>query len=559
MAPRYQISSSANDAMRRAAAIDGFTMIELLAAMLILAVGILSTFRVFDSSNRATSVAEAQQNEIHRAQREIERLQSLPYQSLFLTSTPATSANPNNPGSYVKVPPGNCASEYSAAPTFQWNQAAGGASSAEKLVIKNCSYQFEESSGVGTELKTELLTAAPNAEGACPGLAGVAACGEGVAPEASWQDERVNSLNGTVYDYITWVKDPNCSPGKGCPSVNDYKRITVEVTNNTKNPAIAPTAPVLVSAIVVNPRALPLKGQPKSENPLETTEIKCTNGQNEIVKCTYGLGSETANTWNLTNSPEETGYTEPTSNNACMHYTDALDPWPRCGATAPERKNCELATTTYTTCPQLDLLSTARPTQSLPELNFSPNLSATTAGRVLAKDPLATSCSASSPPPPQQNAAMGQWWATSPVTEKLKLSGNGAMTLYTRTLGATSAAVTLCVGVYLENPVVDSTCKAVLGPEHKPILDPLNFLNSSCASTSARKDSELLGVVSVTKEAWPTEITPVSFGFSYMPTARELPVNSSIAVRVWPTAASADIVLQYDVLSALSTVQFNSE
>jgi Tfp pilus assembly protein PilV len=524
MAPHFPISSRANNRRRRLAERDAFTIIELLAALFLIVFGILATFSVFTSANHGTTVAEVQQEEIHQAQREIERLQSLPYAQLALEKAPATSPEPTNPGYYVGS--GTC-------PTYTSPRTQGAISAS--LVINGCSYKYEKAPG---ELTSESYA------------------GGTVQPSKAWPagSEPANGIGGTIYDYVTWEKDENCRAGEGCPSVNDYKRITVAVTNNSTRRDSASRAPVVVSTIVADPAALPLKGQPKSENPNQNTEIKCVNGAGETVKCSYGLGKQTANTWYLTDSPEETGYQTP-SNQACMHYTNAFVPT-ICGKTG-EASKCVLSTT-YVGCPELDLLSAVAPTVST-QYNFSENLSTTIPGRVLLRDSAVTgSCQTGTP---SQNAAMAEWWATSPLEAPLKASGNGGLTLFARTLKAVAASVTLCVGVYVENPVKTTTCAAVNGVNGRPLLDPLNALNNStCVSTKERKDSELLGIVSYTAQQWPAEATPVSFTFNYMATAREIPAGSSLAVRVWETAASEDdLVLQYDAQSAPSTVQINSE
>jgi Tfp pilus assembly protein PilV len=529
MAPLCPTSRSANRPLRQLREEAGFTLIELLAAIFILVFGILATLQVFVSSNHGTSVSEAQQAQVHQAQRELERLQSLPYAELGLKKAPSTSTESTNPGYYVSA--GLC-------PTYTTTRSGG--SIAGALVINGCAYQYEKTSKVLGESETYTKGA--------------------VEPSKSWpeaSEASATKLGGTVYDYITWETDPNCRPTLGCPSVNDYKRITVAVTNNSTRRESAPQMPVVVSTIVADPAALPLKGQPKSENPNASTEIKCANSAGETVKCNYGLGTQTANTWYLTDSLEETGYQTP-SNQACVHYTNAFVPVPFvCGQTGEEAK-CSLSASTYTSCPELDLASTTAPSATS-EFHFSENLSATTPGRVLLRDTAVTgTCQTSTA---SKNASMAEWWATTPLETALKLSGSGGLTLYTRTLKGTSVGATLCVGVYLENPVRTTTCAAVNGVGGKALLDPLNALNNTtCASTKERKDSELLGTVSYSTKAWPAETTPVSFTFSYMAGAREVAAGTSLAVRVWETAASEDdLVLQYDAQSTQSTVQLNSE
>jgi prepilin-type N-terminal cleavage/methylation domain-containing protein len=500
---------STPDIRRRLAAVDGFTLIELLAAILILSVGILATFNVYDSSKHATSVSESQQAEIQRAQREIERLQSLPYEKLGLTAAAESSATANNPGYYVKGGP--CP----AIPTFQWNQSVplGTSSGTSQLVVNGCTYEYEPT--------PKVIEHKEYTQGS-------------VIPKSTWSDGR---LSGTVYDYVTWVKDAYCNEGTGCPTVNDYKRITVEVTNNTSSAATAVTKPVLVSAVVANPNALPIAGKPNTGDPL--TEVKCTNGQGQTVTCNYGLGNQTPNTWYLADSPEEGSYVVPKEDNTCMHYTEALKP-SLCGGAAA---TCTSSSTTE--CPQPDLLYT-EPPKAEKEYNFSPNIEAEPGvlwkgeGRLLVPDPNAESCAN----PPSQDATKGELWATKPLEKALKLSGNGGMTIYTRTLAPVLKSVTVCLALYLENPVTGK-------PEG--FLDPLNKLGA--------KDSEPLGgVISYTTSQWPTELTPVSFAFTYLSAPQEIPAKTSLAARLWVTkGAGEDIAIQYDSLLTQSSVQINSQ
>jgi hypothetical protein len=320
----------------------------------------------------------------------------------------------------------------------------------------------------------------------------------------------------------------------GCPVNNDYKRITVEVTNST--PAkVSLTAPVLVSSVVADQHALPVAGNPNANNPLDSTTVTCADASGHQVPCNNGLGNETANLFYLTDSPEQNGYTPPVANNSCMHYTDALVPLLNgalnCGGTAVS--SC--TSTTLSTCPQADLLSATPPPSSISqEYNFSPNLSASTAGRVLVRDPNATSCAST----PSNNASNGEFWATTPLSTALNLSGNGSMTLYTNTLHGAPASVTICVGVYVETPVLG-------------MLDPLGLLGTG--------DSVKLGVVSYTLAQWPGVPTPISFTFNYSSAAQLAAVGSSIGVRLWVTAGSADdIVCHYDSPNVASVVGINS-
>jgi hypothetical protein len=349
----------------------------------------------------------------------------------------------------------------------------------------------------------------------------------------------------TIYDFVTWIQDPICVPTPNvCPLSYDYKRVTVEVTNNAA--MNRPVKPVLVSAIVTDPHALPLVGNPNVNNPLNNPGTTCTDSSgNPVVPCNLGLGNQIANTWYLTNTIQQatgTNYSPPSGDNPCMHYTAQKLPLlgllTGCG-------NSSLGTCTLlaiTGCPQPDLLWSAPPPASIPqEFDFSPNLAANTAGRVVLRDPNATGstpCTAT----PSQDARMAEWWATPPLGSSLNLSGAGGMTLYTNTLHGLSVSATLCVGVYLETP------KTLLG---STILDPLNLLGTNTVR---------LGVAAYTMAAWPAVPTPVSFTFTNLFSAQAAAAGVSLGVRVWLSASSGDdIVLHYDAPTVRSSVQINSQ
>jgi hypothetical protein len=486
----------------RVAAADGFSVVELMVAILILVVGIFSTFAVFDTSKRATHVSETQEGEIHVAQQELERLQTLAYTRLGLTGAPGPDSNPNSPNYYVTATPS------SSCPTFRWNQSAGASNTSDQLVVNGCAYP-----GINPN---------PFSGGTVP---------------------LTQTISGyTVYDYVTWVNDNLCRPGYGClgDAVTglgnyDYKRVTVEVTNS-QSAAYGPTTPVLVSSIVSDPHATPVVGNPNINNPLNTTNVTCTDGSGHTVTCNNGLGSQTPNVFYLTDSLEQNGYTPPSADNSCMHYTVQKVPLAGGQLSCGGVNLGACTSSSIVGCPQPDLLNGAPPASSIPqEFNFSPNISSTTPGRVILRDPNASTC-ASTPSP---DATMGEFWGTQPLTSALNLSGNGAMTLYTNTLHGLSVSVTLCVGVYLEAPVLG-------------ILDPLNLLGNN--------DSITLGVVAYTLSQWPAAPTPLSFTFNYMSAARLAAAGASLGVRIWVTASSGDdIVAHYDAPSVSSRVQINSQ
>src|SRR3954452_24573973 len=76
---------------------DGFTIIEVLIAALILVLGAIATFGVRASATVSTQRAKATQVALDRAQQELEALRSLNDEELALTSTPPPSSEEANP------------------------------------------------------------------------------------------------------------------------------------------------------------------------------------------------------------------------------------------------------------------------------------------------------------------------------------------------------------------------------------------------------------------------------------------------------------------------------
>jgi Tfp pilus assembly protein PilV len=195
---------------------DGFTMVEVLAAILILMVGVIGLIGAFDSARKLSLLSERRTSSAHRAQLEIERLQSTPYAELAMGSTPSHSAESTNPDYYVK--------EGSPA-EYQYGTAA---SEVEPLVIAT--------KGECTSTnKTECGVTANSPTGReCTKYAG--AC--------EWKD---GLQSGYVYDFVTWHTDGKC--GEKCPTKENYKRLTVVVTVKVPSGAHA-VAPVRVSTLV---------------------------------------------------------------------------------------------------------------------------------------------------------------------------------------------------------------------------------------------------------------------------------------------------------------------
>lgn len=187
---------------RRLRSETGFSLIELLIAIMLISVAVMALMGTFDHSRRTTDVSEAQSAATKAGERELERVASLGYSAIAMPAAPVTSLSPNDPNYWVTN---------SSPASYRWDQASGGGM--EQLVVA--------------------------AGGAVPNDGG------------TWGNAR---LGGRVYDYVTWVDDPcgGCTSTADQAITQDYKRITVAVTANSPSRL---TKPVLVSTIVSDPAA----------------------------------------------------------------------------------------------------------------------------------------------------------------------------------------------------------------------------------------------------------------------------------------------------------------
>jgi prepilin-type N-terminal cleavage/methylation domain-containing protein len=166
---------------------DGFTLIEVMVAALILVAGAFATFGVLRVAVVNTQQAKASQVAVGRAQQEMEALRSLSNEELALTDTPPPSTSPFNPGFRV----------------------AG----AEFALTKNPVGDYKRMVVEGGELYGGgfIETAAVN-----PGPTSFSTGG----------------VKGQIFRYIVWRNDTSC-PEATCPGPQDYKQIIVAVKLDT--------------------------------------------------------------------------------------------------------------------------------------------------------------------------------------------------------------------------------------------------------------------------------------------------------------------------------------
>jgi prepilin-type N-terminal cleavage/methylation domain-containing protein len=192
MADRPEVRQS----RRELAHEGGFTLIELLVAISVMVVGLAALVSSFDHSRELVSVAEKTEVASHRAERELERILALPYESVAHTSTPVDSADPDSPASFVS------------GAAYQWDQGSTGPQSDDMVV-----------DGAG------LLGPGPT----------------------TWQDSETR-LSGEVHRFVTWTGDFCTAADRSRCS----KRVTVAVTVGGPRPL---GRAVLTSTIMIDPAA----------------------------------------------------------------------------------------------------------------------------------------------------------------------------------------------------------------------------------------------------------------------------------------------------------------
>lgn len=366
---------------------QGFTMIELLVAIAIIATGVMAVFGTLVSAQKLTLVAERQTSIAHRAQRELERLQSLPYSQLAMTSAPSHSSDASNPDYYV---------------------TAGGA------------FQYDRND----TSRTEAFATDP---------AGA------VSPAGQpWTDGR---LSGYVYDFVTSTTDTKCGPG--CPASNDYKRITVVVTLTG---ATHPSKPALVSTVVADPNAAPT-GAPQNsvQNPLDSPSTSCQVGTNGNGTPILGPCSNGTDGTPITNFLYDTG----SNGNTTRQPITGDHPVHDTISTVINGALCVVSIVPG--CQNPNLMGSTPPpatTPAPPVYNYSTNITGDvyTGGQVLHTD---VSCTSTPSWAQGTDPNKGAFWVTNPLSSSTTLNGSGGATIYMQSATGVAVNATVCLGIYV--------------------------------------------------------------------------------------------------------------
>lgn len=498
-------------APRRLRSQDGFTIVEVLVATLILTLGIAVLITTFDSARRLTLVSERQTSSAHRAQWELEKLQAEPYSQLAMISAPTHSTDPANPDYYVNYSsPVKCISE------------GGGcyAANAEKT---------SEEEVVVLAPKGECHNGEPEGCGIVSASPSGVQCSVNPVGSCEWKD---GQISGALYDFVTWHTDAVCEievREKLC-TTKAYKRITVIATVNV--PAGDPTHPQMrVSTLIADPSAVPtgsvINGK---QNPLKSPTTDCGT-----ESCINGIQRGNPQSWFLHDAPASLG--SPSIAPMLSHPTRST--------VAPS--NALLCTNLiHSGCPAPDLMD-ANPPEATTLYDYSTDQDtlgftngAGYGGRALKPD---VECSST---PTTTDNTKGEMWVTTPLPAETKLTGYGGMSLYTQTVSGVAATVTLCVAIY----------------------DVPNNIENL---TSTGTPPTLLGFSSYAPPAWPTTLSELSFAFHFLASEAEtklVKAQHRIGVRIWPAASSTSpIAIAYDTTGTTepekpgygSLVQLNTE
>jgi prepilin-type N-terminal cleavage/methylation domain-containing protein len=182
----------------------GFTLIEVLIAVFLLALGMAATIAVLGASDRRALGAQRTDVAVEKAQAEIDRIATLEYGEIALTAPPPSSADPTDPDSRATPT------------TFKVTSAL-----TEPLVL---------TPGGGLTAKID------------PG------------PQTFAVGVRGAVVTGRIYRFVSW-RDEQC-PSSLCDGTQNTKRVTVAVKLDP-SPTQAAPAPTWISTVIADKDTVP--------------------------------------------------------------------------------------------------------------------------------------------------------------------------------------------------------------------------------------------------------------------------------------------------------------
>jgi prepilin-type N-terminal cleavage/methylation domain-containing protein len=194
---------------------NGFGMIEVLAAILLVAIGIVGTLQAFISSDHANLATQRAQAVSTAAEQALEQMRATTYNSLALSALPVGSGT------------GNPSGDNSGDPLNPDYWVSGGDLKIPNNFAQTASGLLQTVATVGESLIS----------------------GGTINPGPSTVTS--DGFTVTIYRYVTWLQD-SCLFGalNLCPGIDDAKRLTVAAVLSGGN-----LKPFWLTTIVANPNA----------------------------------------------------------------------------------------------------------------------------------------------------------------------------------------------------------------------------------------------------------------------------------------------------------------
>ena len=188
----------------------GVGMAEVIAAVFVIAIGLVAMLAAFTSTERQTSVATKQSQAIAAGQDELERLRDLPFSQLALSSLPSNASDGLKAGDPIPDNPRN--------PNFYV--------SGSNFLIKKT--YGNKNSGPLNPQPGEVVSQEPF----------VSPIAGGVAPQSRIKVGGSATDDATLYRYITW-RDEACGPqlpaGLNALITNNAARLVGSLLNSITN------------------------------------------------------------------------------------------------------------------------------------------------------------------------------------------------------------------------------------------------------------------------------------------------------------------------------------
>lgn len=222
------------DLRRKLGSEEGFGVVEMVTAAVLVAVGLVGAVAAFDGAKHTTYTAQRHEQAIAYAEREIELLKAQPFNHLELDSRPAPNGtpddanNPSDPLAYLRdTNADGAADEFRI--LADYNDAAGGAPAgnpeAEPLVVDS-------------NLGDDDVSVVPVETGVV------------VGPTTVDLPAGAQETTATVYRLVTASCNLLGTETAECPGDPDSKRLTVAVLLDDVGPDVGPHKPVYVSSVV---------------------------------------------------------------------------------------------------------------------------------------------------------------------------------------------------------------------------------------------------------------------------------------------------------------------